>query len=99
LLIQVKKHEENIQQYSPAQIATVAEHSSMHFYLNWTKRESTRWTPHWRHWAEARSRKLKEAGSESWSALSAALAESRKAFDRANQQAWDAFKRAAPLIG
>jgi len=46
--------------------------------------------------AEARMQKLKQAGSESWSALSAALAESRKAFDRANQEAWDALKRAAP---
>lgn len=46
--------------------------------------------------AEARMQKLKQAGSESWSALSAALAESRKAFDRANQKAWDALKRAAP---
>jgi hypothetical protein len=46
--------------------------------------------------AEARLQKLKQAGSESWAALSAALAESRKAFDQANQAAWDAFKRAAP---
>ena len=46
--------------------------------------------------AEARLQKLKEAGSESWTALSAALAESRKAFDRANQAAGDALKRAAP---
>ena len=46
--------------------------------------------------AEARLQKLKQAGGESWTALSAALAESRKAFDRANQAAWDAFKRAAP---
>jgi hypothetical protein len=46
--------------------------------------------------AEARLQKLTRAGSESWTALSAALAESRKAFDRANQAAWDAFKRAAP---
>jgi hypothetical protein len=46
--------------------------------------------------AEARMQKLKEAGRESWTALSAALAESRKAFDRANQAAWDALKRAAP---
>jgi uncharacterized phage infection (PIP) family protein YhgE len=38
---------------------------------------------------------LQRAGKESWAALSAALAESRKAFDRANQQASDAFKRAA----
>jgi hypothetical protein len=43
--------------------------------------------------AEARLQKLK---SESWSALSAALAESRKTFDRANQAVWDALKRAAP---
>ena len=46
--------------------------------------------------ADARLQKLKQAGSESWTALSAALAESRKAFDRANQAAWDAVKRAAP---
>jgi hypothetical protein len=46
--------------------------------------------------AEARLQKLKQAGSESWTALGAALAESRKAFDRANQVACDAFKRAAP---
>jgi len=46
--------------------------------------------------AEARLQKLKQAGNESWSALSAALTESRKAFDRANQKAWDALKRAAP---
>ena len=46
--------------------------------------------------AEARLQKLKQAGSESWSALSAALTESRQAFDRANQKAWDALKRAAP---
>ena len=44
--------------------------------------------------AEARFQKLKQAGSESWTGLSAALAESRKAFDRANQEAWDAVKRA-----
>ena len=46
--------------------------------------------------AEARLQKLKQAGSESWTAFGAALAESRKAFDRANQAAWDALKRAAP---
>jgi BMFP domain-containing protein YqiC len=46
--------------------------------------------------AEAHLQKLKQAGSESWTALSAALAESRKAFDQANQKAWDAFKRGAP---
>lgn len=44
--------------------------------------------------AEARLQKLKQAGSESWPVMSAALAESRKAFDRANQAAWDAQKRA-----
>jgi hypothetical protein len=46
--------------------------------------------------AEVRMQKLKQAGSESWSALSAALGESRKAFDQANQKAWDAFRRAGP---
>jgi len=45
--------------------------------------------------AEARLQKLKQAGSQTWSALGAALAESRKAFDRANQQAGDALKRSA----
>lgn len=45
--------------------------------------------------AEAHFQKLKQAGSESWAAMSAALTESRKAFDRANQQAWDALKQAA----
>ena len=45
--------------------------------------------------AEARLQKLKQAGSESWTALGGALAESRKAFDRANQAAWDALKHAA----
>ncbi len=42
--------------------------------------------------AEARLQKLKQAGTESWSVLSAALAESRKAFDQANQASWDALK-------
>lgn len=42
--------------------------------------------------AEARLQKLKQA--ESWPVMSAALAESRKAFDRANQAAWDALKGA-----
>ena len=46
--------------------------------------------------AEARLQKLKQVGSESWASLSAALAESRKAFDRANQKAADALKVAAP---
>jgi hypothetical protein len=42
--------------------------------------------------AEARLETLKQAGSESWSVLSAALAESRKAFDQANQGAWNALR-------
>jgi len=42
--------------------------------------------------AEARLQKLKQAGSESWTVLGAALAESRKAFDQANQAAWNALK-------
>jgi hypothetical protein len=46
--------------------------------------------------AEARFNKLKQLGSESWAALSAALAESRKSFDRANQTAADALKGAGP---
>lgn len=44
--------------------------------------------------AEARLQKLKQAGNESWAAMSSALAESRKAFDQASQKAWDAIKRA-----
>ena len=46
--------------------------------------------------AEARLQKLNQAGSDSWSVLSAALAESRKAFDQANQTAWQALKGSAP---
>src|SRR5689334_20082404 len=46
--------------------------------------------------AEARLQKLKQVGAESWSVLSAALAESRKAFDQANQAAWDALRGAGP---
>ncbi|MDA9546501.1 hypothetical protein ACM43_19090 [Bradyrhizobium sp. CCBAU 45321] len=42
--------------------------------------------------AEARLQKLKQAGSDSWSVMSAALAESRKAFDQANHAAWNALK-------
>jgi hypothetical protein len=42
--------------------------------------------------AEARPQKLRQAGSESWPVLSGALAQSRKAFDQANQAAWDAWK-------
>lgn len=45
--------------------------------------------------AEVRLQKLRQAGSESWTALGGALAESRKSFDQANQKAWDAFKRAS----
>lgn len=41
--------------------------------------------------AEARLQKLKQAGNESWSVLSAALADSRKAFDQASQVARNAF--------
>jgi hypothetical protein len=44
--------------------------------------------------AEAKLQKLKQTGAESWATLSAALAESRKDFDRANQEAWEALKRA-----
>jgi len=49
--------------------------------------------------AEARLQKLKQAGNESWSVFSAALAESRKAFDQANQTAWNALKGSAPPKG
>lgn len=45
--------------------------------------------------AERKLQKLNQAGTQSWSALTAALAETRGAFDRANQAALDAFKRAA----
>jgi hypothetical protein len=44
--------------------------------------------------AEEKLQKLNQAGGQSWSALMAALTESRAAFDRANQAARDAFKRA-----
>jgi hypothetical protein len=44
---------------------------------------------------ETRFQKMKAAGSESWLALSGALAESRKAFDHANKAAWDALKGSA----
>jgi hypothetical protein len=46
--------------------------------------------------ADARLQKIRQAGSESWSVLSAALAESRNAFDRANKAAWDAMRGSAP---
>jgi hypothetical protein len=44
--------------------------------------------------AESDLQELRRAGTQSWAALNDALAESRAAFDRANQAAWDAFKRA-----
>ena len=44
--------------------------------------------------AEQRLRKLNEAGAQSWSALMTALTETRAAFDRANQAARDAFRKA-----
>jgi hypothetical protein len=45
--------------------------------------------------AEAQLQKLKQAGDQSWVSLNAALTESRKAFDRASREAWEAFKKAA----
>jgi hypothetical protein len=48
---------------------------------------------------DARWQKLKEAGSASWTALSSALVESRKAFDRTNQAARDATTRTTPPNG
>lgn len=48
--------------------------------------------------AEAKTHieKLKQAGDESWSALSAALQTSRKKFEEASQGAWEALKSAVP---
>jgi septation ring formation regulator EzrA len=45
--------------------------------------------------AEEKLQKLARAGTESWSAFTAALAETRAVFDRANQAAQEAFKRTA----
>jgi hypothetical protein len=45
--------------------------------------------------AEEKLRKLQQAGHQSWSALMAALSETRAAFDRANQAGQDAFRKAA----
>jgi hypothetical protein len=45
--------------------------------------------------AEEKLQKLAQAGTESWSAMTAALAETRGVFDRANQAAREAFNRAA----
>ena len=42
--------------------------------------------------AEEKLRKLARTGTEPWSALNAALAETRAAFDRATETAWGAFK-------
>lgn len=44
--------------------------------------------------AEKKLQDLARAGTESWSALNAALADTRATFDRANQAAREAFKRA-----
>lgn len=48
--------------------------------------------------AEEKLQKLAKAGTESWSALDTALAETRGVFDRANQAAREAFKRAASSV-
>jgi hypothetical protein len=45
--------------------------------------------------AEEKLLKLNQAGTESWSVLTAALTETRDVFDRANQAAREAFKRAS----
>ena len=45
--------------------------------------------------AEAKLLKLSEAGTQSWSVLTAALAETRATFDRANQALREQFKRSA----
>ncbi|GLH76808.1 hypothetical protein SSBR45G_17160 [Bradyrhizobium sp. SSBR45G] len=46
--------------------------------------------------AGAHLEQLKQAGSASWSVFSAALGESRKAFDAANQAAWNALTKSSP---
>jgi len=46
--------------------------------------------------AKAHIEKLKQAGDESWAALSKALTQSRHAFDEANRISWEALKRMAP---
>jgi hypothetical protein len=48
--------------------------------------------------AEKKLQDLARAGTESWSALNAALAETRATFDRANQAAREAFKRATSSV-
>lgn len=45
--------------------------------------------------ADAQLKRVKQAGGQSWSAISASLAESRKTFDRVNQAAWEALKRSS----
>jgi len=45
--------------------------------------------------ADERLQKLSQAGTASWSAMMNALNETRAAFDRANQSARDAFRKAA----
>lgn len=45
--------------------------------------------------ADEKLNKLQQAGTESWSVLMAGLTETRAAFDRANQSAREAFKKAA----
>ena len=44
--------------------------------------------------SDEKLQQLARAGTETWSALSAALGDTRAAFDRANQAARDSFKRA-----
>jgi hypothetical protein len=46
--------------------------------------------------AQAKFEHLAKAGTESWTSWNAALTESRAAFDRANQVAWESFKQASP---
>jgi glutathione S-transferase len=48
--------------------------------------------------AKAHLEELKQAGNESWAALSAALQTSRKKFDEASQSAWEALKNSVPTI-
>jgi hypothetical protein len=45
--------------------------------------------------AQEKLHKLNQAGTQSWSVLMGALAQTRAAFDRANQAVQEAFKRAA----
>jgi ElaB/YqjD/DUF883 family membrane-anchored ribosome-binding protein len=45
--------------------------------------------------AQAKLDKLGKAGAQSWAALNTALGETRRAFDRASQAVYDAFKHAA----